>query len=263
MLGLRVVTAEARDRVLELAGRDVFYVVHAYGTNGIITSVELPLARAQPWVDVTAAFASIEDAAAYALDVANAPAIVKRAVTVLQAPIPHRFLKADSLMHDTSAPIVWRDLKLASEPEARHVCILQCAPTSVGPVERLCAERNGQVTRVIDALKAEMPMYEFGWNHTTLHALKHDEERHLPSVGAGAGQRDRVRLQGGEPVLDRRAHAAPRDHQLQRPVWVRINGLLWPEGEDQRGATHVRQILDWRGQRDAVFDPHTCLRTAA
>ena len=54
VLGLRVVTAEATPRVLELRGRDVFPVVHAYGTNGIIVAVEVPLARAQPWVDVTA-----------------------------------------------------------------------------------------------------------------------------------------------------------------------------------------------------------------
>ena len=43
VLGLRVATAEAPSpRLLELRGRDVFPVVHAYGTNGIITSVEVP-----------------------------------------------------------------------------------------------------------------------------------------------------------------------------------------------------------------------------
>ena len=260
VLGLRVVTAEPEGpRVLELSGRDVFPVVHAYGTNGIITSVELPLARAQPWVDVTAAFASIEDAAAYALDVANAPAIVKRAVTVLQAPIPHRFLKADSLMHDTSAPIVWRDSKLASEPEARHVCILQCAPTSVGPVERLCAERNGQVTRVIDALKAEMPMYEFGWNHTTLHALKHDKSvTYLQSVLEPANATEYV---------SKVASQFSTDELMQHLEVINFNGrcgfasmaLLWPEGEDQpRRDARLRQILDWHEANGMpVFDPHT------
>ena len=91
VLGLRVVTAESpAPRVLELRGRDVFPVVHAYGTNGVITSVELPLARAQPWTDVTLTFGTLAEAAACALDVANAPAIVKRAVTVFEAPIPHR-----------------------------------------------------------------------------------------------------------------------------------------------------------------------------
>ena len=99
ILGLRVATAEvsgAADdpasasgeptpRILELSGRDVFPVVHAYGTNGVITAVEMPLARAQPWTDVTAGFPSLASAAAFALDVANAPAIVSRAISTFQA----------------------------------------------------------------------------------------------------------------------------------------------------------------------------------
>ena len=66
-------TQEATPRVLELRGRDVFPVVHAYGTNGIIVAVEVPLARAQPWVDVTACFSSLKEAAAFALDAGERP----------------------------------------------------------------------------------------------------------------------------------------------------------------------------------------------
>jgi FAD/FMN-containing dehydrogenase len=69
VMGLRVVTAEGTPRVLELAGRDVFPVVHAYGTNGIITQVEVPLARAQPWWDMVLTFPTLRAAAAFALDV--------------------------------------------------------------------------------------------------------------------------------------------------------------------------------------------------
>ena len=56
VLGLRVVTAEPSPRTLELRGRDVFPVVHAYGTNGVVTEVEVPLAEAQPWWDGVYAF---------------------------------------------------------------------------------------------------------------------------------------------------------------------------------------------------------------
>ena len=172
VLSVRVVTAEApKPRVLELHGRDVFPVVHAYGTNGVITSVEVPLARAQPWTDVTASFSSLDAAAAFALDVANAPAIVKRAVTVFQAPLPHEFLDADSLLHtaDTAWP---EELK---DGAARHVCLTQCAAPSVGPLERLASERGGVLSKVCKAAEASRQMYEFGWNHTTLHALKRDK----------------------------------------------------------------------------------------
>ncbi|MGH6926439.1 MAG: FAD-binding oxidoreductase, partial [Propylenella sp.] len=43
VLGFRIVTMEEKPRVLELRGRDLMKVMHAYGTNGIIAEVELPL----------------------------------------------------------------------------------------------------------------------------------------------------------------------------------------------------------------------------
>ncbi len=52
VLRLRVVTMEAEPRVLELTGEELHKVMHAYGTNGIITEVEMPLDAAYDWVDV-------------------------------------------------------------------------------------------------------------------------------------------------------------------------------------------------------------------
>lgn len=43
LLGLRVVTLETEPRVIELRGDDVQKVNHAWGINGIITQVEIPL----------------------------------------------------------------------------------------------------------------------------------------------------------------------------------------------------------------------------
>ena len=47
---------EAEPRVLELTGEDLHKVSHAYGTNGIITEVEMPLTPAYDWVDVIVGF---------------------------------------------------------------------------------------------------------------------------------------------------------------------------------------------------------------
>ena len=44
VLRLRVLTMEAEPRALELTGADLHKAVHAYGTNGVITEVEMPLA---------------------------------------------------------------------------------------------------------------------------------------------------------------------------------------------------------------------------
>ena len=244
VLGLRVVTAGdggggggAPPRVLELRGRDVFPVVHAYGTNGVITQVEMPLARAQPWTDVTLAFASFSDAAACALEVANAPAVVKRAVTVLQAPIPHRYLDAETLLHDP-AGVAWRDAALAAADggEACHVCMVQCAAPSVGPVERLAAERNGQVTRAVAAASAPRPFFEFGWNHTTLHALRHDKAAtYLQAV---------MEPERALELVDKVSAEFATSELMQHLEVVNFNGragfaslaLLWPDGGAAAGA---------------------------
>ena len=55
ILRLRVVTMEAEPRILELRGADLQKVIHAYGTNGIITELEMPLAPAYRWVDLIVA----------------------------------------------------------------------------------------------------------------------------------------------------------------------------------------------------------------
>ena len=63
IIRLRVVTMEAAPRVLELTGEDLHKVSHAYGTNGIITELEMPLAPAYDWVDVIVGFDDFEAAA--------------------------------------------------------------------------------------------------------------------------------------------------------------------------------------------------------
>ena len=65
VIRLRVLTMEESPRALELTGADLHKAVHAYGTNGIITEVEMPLAPRYDWVDVIVGFEDFEAAAAY------------------------------------------------------------------------------------------------------------------------------------------------------------------------------------------------------
>ena len=57
ILMARVVTMEAEPRIARAARRDVQKVNHAYGTNGIITELELPLAPAYRWAELLVGFA--------------------------------------------------------------------------------------------------------------------------------------------------------------------------------------------------------------
>ncbi len=56
IIRLRVVTMEEEPRVLEFRGEELARVSHAYGTNGIITEIEMPLAPAYDWVEMFVAF---------------------------------------------------------------------------------------------------------------------------------------------------------------------------------------------------------------
>ena len=89
VLRLRVMTLEAQPRTLELTGEDLHKAVHAYGTNGVITEVEMPLTARYDWVDVIVGFDSFDAATAYALALGEQDGILKKLVTVVAGPTPH------------------------------------------------------------------------------------------------------------------------------------------------------------------------------
>ena len=65
LIAARVVTLEESPRVLELRGDDAQVVNRAYGTTGIITSLEIPLAPAWEWIDLAIAFDDFASACAF------------------------------------------------------------------------------------------------------------------------------------------------------------------------------------------------------
>ena len=77
VLGLRVVTVEEEPRVIELRGADVYKVMHAYGVNGIITEVEVPLAPRHDWAERILSFPTLKAAAAFGQDLTTRDGIAK------------------------------------------------------------------------------------------------------------------------------------------------------------------------------------------
>ena len=155
----RVVTLEREPRVLELTGTAVHKVAHAYGTTGIITALEMPLAPAHPWIDVVAAFDDEAAAARCGLAVASDPAITKKLVTPIAWPIPQ-----------------WFPALRAACPEGRAILIAMVAESSVAAFRARVAAACGTVTleQVMDDAPGSVPLYEYTWNHTTLQVLKAD-----------------------------------------------------------------------------------------
>jgi FAD/FMN-containing dehydrogenase len=87
LLAVRVVTMEAEPRVIELRGDEVQKVNHAYGTNGIITELEIPLGVAHPWAELIVTFPDFMTAARFGQELGDSDGIIKKLICICAAPI--------------------------------------------------------------------------------------------------------------------------------------------------------------------------------
>ena len=167
VLSAEVVTLEEEPRILELSGDDVMRVVHAYGVNGIITEVEMPLAPIQPWAERIYAFPSLAQAAAFGKALTAADAIARKLVSIHDARIPPLIRRLSPLVPEGAAMAI----VMVSEPQAAVTTVL-----AAGHGGECVFERNAEETdaAVFSAIGAMPPLYEYTWNHTTLHAMRAD-----------------------------------------------------------------------------------------
>ena len=156
ILAARIVTVEATPRVIELRGDAAQKVNRAYGTTGIITALEMPLAPAWQWIEVIVAFADFFDAARFGLEVALADGIVKKLLSPVVWPLPTFFTAIRNYC-----------------PEGRSLLMAMIAEPSLETFKALLG-RRGEITfeGPFDEAPAKTPLYEYTWNHTTLHGLK-------------------------------------------------------------------------------------------
>ncbi|MGZ2257344.1 FAD-binding oxidoreductase [Roseobacter sp. A03A-229] len=162
IIRLRVVTMEEEPRVLEFQGEELARVSHAYGTNGIITEVEMPLAPAYDWVEMFVATDDFMDAARFAEELANEDGILIKLATVFEAPIAKDYFQ-----------------RVAPHVEAgTNLVALMVAPHSMDGFLTFLGRRPGAwlIYRSDDHDWPRGPgmIFEYGWNHTTLRALKVD-----------------------------------------------------------------------------------------
>ncbi len=156
---VRVVTMEDEPRVIELRGDEVQKVNHAYGTNGIITELEIPLAPAYPWAEIIVAFDGFMTSANFGQALGDADGIIKKLICVCAWPIPAYFA-------------AFRD----AIPEGQHCALLMVAESCLQPLQDLVREYGGTICYQKSAQEASKgaAIAEFTWNHTTLHARSAD-----------------------------------------------------------------------------------------
>ena len=157
---LEVVTMEEEPRVQFLEGQAVHDILHAWGTNGVITKIWLALAPKVDWAQCAVGFDTFTAAYDFSERIANAREWTKRLVTTFEWPISSYF-----------SPIK----KIA--PEGKHLIFFLIAQDQLVAFEQEVRNTGGAVTYSghYDGLGARPLLTDYTWNHTTLWAIKHND----------------------------------------------------------------------------------------
>jgi FAD/FMN-containing dehydrogenase len=156
---LRLVTIEDSPRILQLSGDEVQAVIHAYGTNGIITELEVALAPSYPWVEIIVIFDDFLQAAKFGQALGDSVGIVKKLISIHAWPIPSYFIP----LHDYL-------------PQGKSAAFLMISEYDLAALQDLIREYQGKLTYQRNETEASKgtSLLEFTWNHTTLHARSID-----------------------------------------------------------------------------------------
>ncbi|MBI3504065.1 MAG: FAD-binding oxidoreductase [Proteobacteria bacterium] len=237
---LRVVTVEECPRIVTLEGDDVQKVVHAYGTNGIVTELDIALARTWPWAECIASFRDFMAAVRFAQALGEADAIVKKEI----API------------DWAAARHFKPL-LGHLREGEAIVVLTIAEPSLEPFKDLLADHGGTCVfeRPMTDGSAEIPpLYEFTWNHTTLQVLKTDKSvTYLQTLFPPPGH----------VALVEKMWKHFGDEVTMHLEFVRLQGKIACFGlQVVRYTTpeRLKEIIEFHNANGCpIFDPHTFL----
>lgn len=160
LLRARIVTVEPEPRVIELEGDAIQQVHHAFGTNGIITEVDVALSPAVDWVHVIALFPRYRQALDAAI-AAGRPDLDLFLLTTVDA----RFAPYYTQLGDRF-------------PAGRHALFAMVAPDALTRFQQLVAAHGGSISMALREPELEaaelLPAYECAFNHTTLQVLKVD-----------------------------------------------------------------------------------------
>jgi hypothetical protein len=156
---IEVVTMEPRPRIVVHEGEAVHDVLHAWGTNGIITKVWLALTPAVEWSQCVVAFDTFDDAFTFSEEIATGSSWTKRLVTTFEWPIPAAFSPIARYTRDGKAIVFFMIA-------ATQLAALRDATTAASGEITLAAPYNG--------IRTQPLLSDYTWNHTTLWYMKLD-----------------------------------------------------------------------------------------
>lgn len=154
-----LVTMEDPPRMVRHDGPAVHEILHAWGTNGVLTRIWFALTPAVEWTQVTAVFDTYEQAFRFTQSIAVAPTWTKRLATVFEWPIPSFFTPIKETTREGKSLAL---LMIASAQAEEFIAAAKAAGGDV----TFCAPYLGPRTRPL--------LSDYTWNHTTLWAMKAD-----------------------------------------------------------------------------------------
>lgn len=157
---LRIVTVEETPRIIILEGSEIQKAHHAYGTNGIITELELAI---RPSVDWHHGIVLFDD---YADTIRFGQSLCREDFDVyLISTVDKRF----SEFYRVLEPYF---------PATKHAVFTMIGPKTITAFKKLALQYGGEVSLLMSEAELQAaklpPTYECAWNHTTLQALKSD-----------------------------------------------------------------------------------------
>lgn len=154
-----VVTMEEEPRVVLHEGPAIHEILHAWGTNGVLTRIWFALAPAVEWTQFAAAFPRYEQAFRFTESIAASSAWTKRLATIFEWPIPSFFAPIKPLMREGKTMVFLMIAKDQTEA-------LRAAVEAAGGEETFAGAYGGPRTQPL--------LSDYTWNHTTLWAMKFD-----------------------------------------------------------------------------------------
>lgn len=235
VLAAKVITIEAEPQVLDLRGDEVQKVNHAYGTNGIIIELEIPLAPQYPWAEGIILFSDFMDAARFSQKLGESDGLVAKLISLHAWPIPSYFTPLQPYLFDQ-----------------HHAVLIIFDQNAMEPLEDLANEFQGKITFLSCTSNKVLNLGEFTWNHTTLHARSAD-----PNL---------TYLQSRFPYdpkleLVQRFYEHYREEVMMHLEIVRFQGQVCPCGlQVVRFTTEERLqeiMADHQNHGVLIFNPHT------
>ena len=157
--GFEVVTMEKEPRVVTHESGAVHDVLHAWGTNGVMTRIWLALTPAVDWAQVVVNFPTFDAAYDFSEGIATSDTWTKRLVTVFEWPIPSFFAPVKELVSKGKTAVFF----LIAEAQRQH--LVESARAAGGVVS---------YAETYAGLKSAPLLSDYTWNHTTLWAMKAD-----------------------------------------------------------------------------------------